>query len=969
MPSLTDELAQIDVQIAGLEDAKTGTSPVEAAGQQLDTYRGFTSSTTKDLGDFNKGVDGLIERIETDPNATDVINSDKVSQALDSIRNSGTTLGDKLDGAMEYVEGVQSDFEGVGEFTPESFKGELEEFSGSITDLANELLESVKIDTGALKELLEHEGFRSALEQVQGGVDKAGEAVGDVDKGLEAVEKILDTLENLEDVAGGDPQAQLEALGELFGTLTEQFGGAITSIPGLGAFFTLYGKAFEGAAKSAGAIDRIADRNNALYQIDRSGKYLYLTDDALDALRLQQLYARRDQIVRQLTDDAQAEYAAKTSTDTGPTELDIVIGGAIRAAEDSRPELMSPAYVEWKDASEELEEASEALSRARGNLDAAKEDLEQAKLEASRPDGTRDRSADPVGEAERALARAQQTYDSAKENHAGARSRYDEANAAHRAESDAYNDAIRDEIIKRSEYANKGQGFTEQDWQTLGVLYPMWEVTPEDLAPPNSETSTSDEESEAKFDEMAAASAAAASQFDSNDDDDYDLEEFDTGTEEPPAVAAAQAGGANRKVMMGVGGGIFAICAVALVFVLPNLGGTPTTDTIQSNVAVQSQDNSESEEPADTGDSADEPTDESTAEASNGPATVDDICSTPLGCVDYGMLPDASGMTVAWTPISNCDAPLDGSDEVRFDAGPIGTRIYFPGNGSCYAGGGEVICGGYQQRGQVESGGEITLLGETFLVTEVGDTGMTGIVQEWEAPPLDDGSADLNNLHCRSGSQFVVTAGQEAWAAALNAPIHEEPPIKAGAFSCVIEPNGDAFDMTYAFVAQAPPSTTDSPFTVDIHARFGGWVTVPANILGVLGDDGTPFVPVGNVVNTLDEDGNPVTVSGEVYTEMLRQRLAERIRQELGDDTDADALIDELGLDIWDIPGSLETLGISNAVVVVGRNTFDPADGEEVADALSGFDASNGADAQPSIGNGAVFTFAPSEVCGCPSCG
>jgi hypothetical protein len=448
-------ISEIDQELAVLKGGSPGRVALDATRQDLEVWKDFLGSTAKDLKgakeQIGKSIEGAKDgTLVPGPQLT----SQEVTEHLAGLDAEDSEIDKWIDSAQQKTEGLFKEFADAGDVTPESLDEEIEEFTESVTEVMDGLTESASSTSSGIKELLERPDIKQHLDQLQGGVGKGADLAEGINNGIEKVDGVLETLQHLDDLTSGDAQTQLNAAADAFDDLVGLFGDSITMIPGLGAFLSLYGKAFRGAAHSAGVIQGIADRNNRLFQMDDPGTYLWMTDEALRMNRIRDLEQERSVILDDGLAAATAERLARDPANYKGTALDrdIAVEMGIRSANDARPDINSPAYTAWAASTHSRDAAREKLGAARVNLNATQGDLVRAEVAMERPAGTSDalKDAQALAVAQTDAKSAQKQFDAAGAEYDTALESHAEATAAHRSEIDTYNNAVRQGIIGKA---------------------------------------------------------------------------------------------------------------------------------------------------------------------------------------------------------------------------------------------------------------------------------------------------------------------------------------------------------------------------------------------------------------------------------------------------------------------------------------------------------------------------------------
>ncbi|HUH07090.1 MAG TPA: hypothetical protein VML96_04700, partial [Egibacteraceae bacterium] len=395
-------------------------------------------------------------------------------QLLELTGSAGSGQVAEFGSDLEQVQGfLNATMEDLGEV-----KGDIE---GYVDDLKNMTVQ--------MEELLDQPDVKEFIDGVTGGLESTANIVEKVKEGLGEVGEAAATLELGERLTSDDAREQIEALADAFEAVTDKLGPLIDAVPGLGAFFKIYGMAIRNIAESAGVLTEITARNNQLYETIRPGQHLYITADTLKSDQIRDLETKRARLMDEAIQAATDERIAREQGElgSGVTEVDIVVRTAQRKAADAQPALNSAARSAWVDSSRRLEAATAARESARANLMFARDDAARASTALETARGSASDSAALEARAQMtasALERAQARMDEANSEFDEAVESHNQASAAHHAEIDAYNSAVTAEIISLIPYANKGKGFTNIDYALLSSQYPQWSVRPGEAAAP-----------------------------------------------------------------------------------------------------------------------------------------------------------------------------------------------------------------------------------------------------------------------------------------------------------------------------------------------------------------------------------------------------------------------------------------------------------------------------------------------------
>lgn len=295
---------------------------------------------------------------------------------------------------------------------------------------------------------------------------------------------------------------------------------------------------------------------------------------------------------------------------------------------------------------------------------------------------------------------------------------------------------------------------------------------------------------------------------------------------------------------------------------------------------------------------------------SNLDETESDPCAGGI-CVGYGDSSLFDGITGGfnWSSTGCESTPESNEGEVPIGPGPTGARIDIPGlGGSISIGGGILTANGSGLGGTITSNGVTTGRQRDIEIIEVDDDGFQARVEQQSGPVGDDGELIADQATCDDGGIVDFSTDPTTWAAWLDLPRFDEPPISAGGgFECIVE-TGDDGTVTVFFWVPLEVAPPDPPSPFDI--RFDVFI----------GDN--PRVEPDTVESTFDIDlqFNGVPTPGEPPPAAL-------------------------GVSGHGVRGAM---GIEHIAGVEPGGTFYLVP----------------LDVQPIVGNGAVSIFVPSKVCG-----
>lgn len=197
-------------------------------------------------------------------------------------------------------------------------------------------------------ELLEIPEVEEIIEGLPGGLKDATDVIEEIKGGVEKFNEFLSFLELGDGLTSGNAQEQLEAAAEVYNVFVSKLEPLIDKIPALGAFVQIWGLSISSAAEVAGVLVETVDTRVGWHTDPniggRPGKYLYLTDDALRAIRITALKQERAELWNQMLETGAAELAAATDVDaqTEPTYLDHAIEDAIQQSSGAQVPPLTP---------------------------------------------------------------------------------------------------------------------------------------------------------------------------------------------------------------------------------------------------------------------------------------------------------------------------------------------------------------------------------------------------------------------------------------------------------------------------------------------------------------------------------------------------------------------------------------------------------------------------------------------------
>ncbi len=178
--------------------------------------------------------------------------------------------------ALEENERLFEEFRRTLEEAQAALEGSAEGAEGAVENIekAQDALDAFNELLGGTMDFLE--GAKDALGEVADGVGQFGEAAGQVAGALDEITSTIDQISDLRDLSEASASDMIAGLGEHIGGIVDTLGPLISTIPGMGAFLTMYGEAIAGIAISVGKIEaEVARRNDILQQA--MGRDLYIT--------------------------------------------------------------------------------------------------------------------------------------------------------------------------------------------------------------------------------------------------------------------------------------------------------------------------------------------------------------------------------------------------------------------------------------------------------------------------------------------------------------------------------------------------------------------------------------------------------------------------------------------------------------------------------------------------------------------
>lgn len=380
---------------------------------------------------------------------------------------------EELGNAAQQAESVDnylgSVIEGIGE-AGEQIDEQFEDFSEA-ADLLDGLLGDSEF-TDFLGEVQEE-----FVDPVKGGLESSTNILEEVQGGVEKFKEFVEILQLGEGLTSDDAQEQLETAAEAFEFIVGKLEPFIDKMPVIGTFIQLWGLGIKRAAEIAGVLTEIvAEHNDTFSSIEgNEGQYLYWTDEALRDKRYRDLVNRRGELMDQALNSARSDRDATEPLDDGKAApYEIVVESALQNSADARPDINSQAYKDWVASSRALEAADGERTEAYGAYLDEKGKLADANfaLDSAGDTGAdtsledaRDSQAGAVERAEANLEQKNAAFDKAAASHR-------EATAAHRAEGQAYDEAVKTEIHRLNEY----EQLSDDQLDLLRLDYPQWDI-------------------------------------------------------------------------------------------------------------------------------------------------------------------------------------------------------------------------------------------------------------------------------------------------------------------------------------------------------------------------------------------------------------------------------------------------------------------------------------------------------------
>jgi hypothetical protein len=240
-----------------------------------------------------------------------------------------------------------------------------------------------------------------------------------------------------------------------------------------------------------------------------------------------------------------------------------------------------------------------------------------------------------------------------------------------------------------------------------------------------------------------------------------------------------------------------------------------------------------------------------------GPEDGDEEATDPCangGCVGYGTGFSTGFGTFNWTPTECATTPESTEGDIEIRPGSTGARIDLPGlGGSITVGGGTVTPNGSGAGGTITTNGETIRRSRDIEVLGTDENGAQLRVEQRSGPVDENGDMIQDQSTCDEGGVLDIETDLETWAAWLDLPIFQDPPIVAtGPFTCFIEVNPDGSSQFYFWLpldaaAPDPPSPFDIQFDI-----FG-----PGDTVRTGPDSVTPMFPFETEFNGPPARGTP----------------------------------------------------------------------------------------------------------------
>ncbi len=410
-------------------------------------------------------------------------------------------------------------------------KSELENYVGKLREVG-----------GEIDKYLGDESVEELVEGVGGGLGEFKDALEAVDEEVARLDQVLDQIQEFMEKADAPADEQLEALADAFEQAVDKLGPLIKRIPGLGTLFEIYALAIKRIAVSVGSIQATQRQLQKAWGQLRPGTTMYLIprnahERHQAAIREVELKLKQNQsTMMELAEDLRTQIP-----DAKPTEIDIAVRAAESRCSDLLPQNNAPELKSLNNAWRSLEDAEEKRNRAADELNrsSALADIDATRLAVVRSagrEGSADMSAlrDRAESSARSRDRAQQRLADRETEFDSAMSQFETAKAPWDAIRQAYIDCVKSKIDAFGVHTRQRKGYSESDLRYLRSMYPEYALDePISLAP----------------------------------------------TAKPPKEVASLGG---RKMLIMGGGGILALAAVGLVFVVFTGGSDDPSNGIEA---------------------------------------------------------------------------------------------------------------------------------------------------------------------------------------------------------------------------------------------------------------------------------------------------------------------------------------------------------------------------------------------------
>lgn len=146
----------------------------------------------------------------------------------------------------------------------EELKEQTENLSESLTDSLDKIKEGIKSNREKL--LAAFPKSSDAAKKVQSGLSKSAKTMKQVSEAVDGINNRLKYMQEMFKAADGNPSDQLQSFQKFYSDITEKLGPLVKTIPVLGVFLDLYGRAISQITDSVKQIETEVKKREQMYK-------------------------------------------------------------------------------------------------------------------------------------------------------------------------------------------------------------------------------------------------------------------------------------------------------------------------------------------------------------------------------------------------------------------------------------------------------------------------------------------------------------------------------------------------------------------------------------------------------------------------------------------------------------------------------------------------------------------------------